>query len=262
MKKTLLIVFTFLLLSSLSSCARKVVDTDLGTVETSEVIKKVRGSEGKIRSVRGLAYIRIETPKEAVAFKQVTVAEEPNLFHLEALDPLGRTVGMITSDGEKIYFILPEETRVFDSLHKFDLSSIYPAFPVRIGADDLVNFLLGRPPVKTNYEDNNIYMSKAANKLVLHVFNKEGEQESVLQINPLTYVIEEARVNLDGGSATASFSDFVETGPGSLFPRRLELRFSDSVISVKYDDKVKVNGEVDRNLYKPLEPMAKFEKLF
>ncbi|HSE83734.1 MAG TPA: hypothetical protein VLB01_04220 [Thermodesulfobacteriota bacterium] len=260
MKKTLFIALAFLFLPVLFSCARKAVDTDLSKIETSEVIKRVRASEEKIKSVRGLAYIRIETPDEAIAFRQVTVAEEPNLFRLEALDPLGRTVGMITSDGEKIYLIFPEETRVFDSLHQFDLSSIYPAFPVRIGADDLVNFLLGRPPVKTDYEDDKIYMSTAANKLVLHVFGKEGEQESLLQINPLTYVIEEARVNLDGGSATASFSNFAETESGSLFPRRLELRFSDSVISVKYDDRVKVNREVDRNLYKPLEPIAKFEK--
>lgn len=264
MKNALYLIFIFLFLSSLLSfsCARKAVDADLGMIETSEVIKKVRESEENVRSVKGLAVIRIETPEEAISFKQVTVAEEPNLFYLEALDPLGRTVGMITSDGEKIYLIYPEGTQVYDSLHQFDLSSIYPAFPVRIGADGLVNFLLGRPPVKTNYEDNNIYMSKVANKLVLHVFSKEGEQESVLQINPLTYVIEEARINLDGGSATASFSDFVETDSGSLFPRRLELRLSDSVVSVKYDDKVKVNREIDRKLYKPFEPVAQFEKVF
>jgi hypothetical protein len=245
------LLFFFLLLS----CAKKTVDVDLREVELSEVLEEVRQNRENIRSVKGLASVRITAPENAVSFRQVTIAERPNLFYLEALDPLGRTAGIVTSDREKIYLIFGKERQVFDS-REFSLSSIYPQFPAKVSPDNLVNFLLGCPPKEINYDDSLVYLSDTPDHLLLTFFNENAEKEAVLWVNPSDHRIEKAQVNLDGQLVTSEFRDFIKTDAGFLFPKSLELRFGNSLISVEYDDEVEINSDIDESLFQPWEPVA------
>jgi hypothetical protein len=140
---------------------------------------------------------------------------------------------------------------VFDNLHEFDLSSIYPELHEKISAENLVNFLLGHTPEKIAYDDSLAYLSNTSNQLLLIFFNKSAEKKGVLWLDPGNYRIEKAQVNLDGISTTSQFNDFKRIDSDLFFPKKLELRFNDSVISVKYDDDVKVNSSIDKNLFRP-----------
>lgn len=254
MNKPLLLAILFFL--PFLSCAKKPVDYDLDDVDIRRVLEEVKERDGDVKSVKGLATVRIRTTDRVISFKQVTIAESPNLLHLEALDPLGRTAAVIISDGERIYLTFSGQTQVFDSLQEFDLSFLYPGLHAKVGIDSLVNLLLGSPAQKIDYDETEAYLGKSPENLVLYFFSR-GEQESVLWINPINYAIEKARVNLGGGkSAVSEFGDFIKTDSGSPFPRTMELKLGGSTISVKYDDDVEINGEIDENLFKPLEPVA------
>ncbi|HXG30018.1 MAG TPA: DUF4292 domain-containing protein [Thermodesulfobacteriota bacterium] len=241
----------FLCLFFLLSCAKKTVEVDLRGVSLAEVLNRVRRSENGVESVRGLASVSVRSPDRRVSFNQVTIAEEPNLLRLEALAPFGRTAGMIISDGQKIYVFSSREEEVFDSAEEFDFSLFYPELPIRVRVDNLVNLLLGRLPEKPDYEGSRIELGKGSSHILLTLFDENGER-SVLWINPINYRIEKAKINLDGGiTATCRFGDFKDFGVGVYLPKRIEMEVDGFSISINYNDRVEVNRDVDRNLFKP-----------
>lgn len=244
------------------SCTKKMVEIDLDRVNLLEVLKKVKESQQSIRSVKGLASVTIKAPDKRVSFNQVTIAEEPNLLHIEALVPFGRAVGTIISDGEKIYVTFPKERRVFDRTQEFDFSSLYSGLPVKLTVDKLVNLLLGRLAEPPEYESSQVYLSTRSDYLILTLF-KNGKEEGVLWVDHINYRIERANINLGGGvSVVYRFDDFKDVGPGVSFPKRIELKVDKFSISLKYDEDVEVNGNIDRNSFKPEQPLARFEKAF
>ena len=258
MRKGCALLVFFLLLS----CAKKNVEIDLGKINLPDVLKRVKESQQGIKSVKGLASVTIKAPDKKISFNQVTIAEEPNLLHLEALAPFGRVVGTVVSDGEKIYVTFPKERRVFDKAQEFDFSSLYTELPVKITVDKLVNLLLGRLAEPPEYNLSQVYLSAKPNYLIL-TFIKDGKEESTLWVNPLNYRIERAIINLNSGvSATYRFDDFEDAGAGISFPKKIELKVNKFFISLRYNNEVEVNGKVDRDSFKPERPLARFEKAF
>jgi outer membrane lipoprotein-sorting protein len=252
--------FILILVLLLFSCATKTVNINLNQINLGEVLARVKETNQGAKSIKGLASISIKTPDKSVSFKQVTIAEESNLLRLEAIAPFGRTAGMLISDGEKTYVILPEERRVFDNAEEFNLSYLYPDLPGKLSINDLVNLLLGRLPEVAINEDSDVQLSTDSNYLVL-TFHNNTKEERVLWVNPVNYRIEKAKINLDGGvKATCEFKDFIElsSGEGS-FPKKIELKLDRFSISVKYDEEVEVNGKLDKNLFKPMQPFAVIE---
>jgi outer membrane lipoprotein-sorting protein len=244
------------------SCAKKNVEINLGKIDPLEVLKKVKESQQSIRSVKGLASVTIKTPDNKISFNQVTIAEEPNLLHLEALAPFGRVAGTIISDGEKIYVTSPNERRIFNRAQEFDFSSLYNGPPMRITVDKLVNLLLGRLDGLPEYESSQIYLSTRSDYLILTLF-KNGKEKGTLWINSVNYRIESANLNLGGGiSATYRFDDFKDISIGVSFPKKIELEVDNFSLYLKYDDEVEVNSNINRNSFKPEQPFARFEKAF
>lgn len=253
-------IFVCLLL--LFSCAKRAVEIDLSRINLPEVLEKVRKAEESVESVKGLASVSIKSPERRVSFNQVTIAKEPNLLRLEALAPFGRTAAMVISDGVKIYVITPKEQEVFDSLHEFDFSFFYPELPVRITVSSLVNLLLGRLPEGRNHDDSQVQISKDSYHVIL-TFSDEGGRQDTLWVNPLTYRVEKAKIDLDGGvPAEYRFKNFKYIEAGISFPTRIELKVNEFSISINYNDQVAVNSEIDQNLFRPDSLLVGFEKEF
>ncbi len=249
----------FLVLFLLLSCAKKNVEIDLSRINSLEVLKKVKEAQESVNSVKGLAFVSIKSPDKKASFNQVTIAKEPDLLHLEALAFFGIGAGTIFSDGEKIYVIFPREREVFNNQQEFDFSSFYP-IPIKITVNNLVNILLGRLPSEPDYEDADVRLGVESNYIVL-TFIKSGKEEGVLWINPLNYRIEKANIILDGGvSATCKFGDFKNVGVGVSLPKKIELKIDKFSISVNYNDDVEVNSDIDKDLFRPERPSARFEK--
>jgi outer membrane lipoprotein-sorting protein len=257
-KSCLFLVASLLLLS----CAKKNVEVDLGKINLLEVLKKVQEAQQSVRSIKGLASVTIKAPDKRISFNQVTIAEEPNLLHLEALALFGKVAGTIISDGEKIYVTFPKERRIFDKAQEFDFSTLYTGLPVKITTDELVNLLLGRLAGPPDYDLSQVNLSVKSNYLIL-TFIKNGKEEGILWANPLNYRIERANLNLgERVSASYRFNDFKDAGSGVFFPKKIELKVDHFSISLKYDDEVEVNGKIDRNSFLPEQPLAEFEKAF
>jgi outer membrane lipoprotein-sorting protein len=244
----------------LSSCAKRVVDIDLSRINPPELLERVRKAEESVESVKGLASVSIRSPERRTSFSQVTIAKEPNFLRLEALAPFGRTAAVIISDGVRVHIITPKEREIFDSLHEFDFSFFYPDLPVRITVGSLVNLLLGRLPEERTPDESGVQMSKDSYHIIL-TFTDDEERRDTLWVNPLTYRVERAKIELQAGVvADCRFKNFKYIGAGTSFPTRMELKVNDFSISIRYNDQVEVNGEIDRDLFRPDSSLAGFEK--
>lgn len=235
-----------------ASCAPKVPDIDTGRASADEIIKRVELFQDGIRSVKGLARVRIKTAIEKVSYTQVTVAREPNLLRLEALNPFGSTVGFISSDGENVYIISSSERGVYDSGEEFDLSYVYPGLDLRITADSLVNLVMGRLPYK-------IYDSQATPALTaesgyIKLTFKDGStgSENYIWVNHNNYRIEKADFSLaNGNRAVIKYEYFGDLVDGHYFPKEIDFETGELSINIIYEPDVELNKKIDGTLFRP-----------
>lgn len=245
----------------IASCAVRVPEVGLKRVTSEEIIARVALFEDGIRSVKGLAKVRIKTGDEKVSYTQVTVAEKPDLLRLEALNPFGSTVGFISSDGEYIYIISSTERGRYSSGEEFDLSYVYPGLDLRITAESLVNLVLGRLPYKIYDSGHTAVLTAEAGYLKLTFRDGEDGTENALWVNHENYRVEKADFSLsDGKRARISYEYFGSLVDGHYFPRSIDFETGELSINIVYEPDLELNGEVDRALFRPSPEAASFEK--
>lgn len=254
---TLFIVALVLIIS----CAAKVPDVGLKGVTPEDITERIALFEDGIRSVKGLAKVRINTGREKVSYTQVTVAEEPDLLRLEALNPFGSTVGFVSSDGKYIYIISSDKRDLYPSDEAFDLSYVYPGLDLRITAESLVNLVLGRLPYKIYDSAYKAELTAEAGYLKLAFKDAQNGMENTLWVNHENYRVEKADFSLsDGRRASVSYEYFGSLVDGHYFPRSIYFETGELSINIIYEPDVELNGKVDRALFAPSPEAASFEK--
>ncbi len=245
----------------IASCAARVPDVDLERATSEEIIKRIALFENGIRSVKGLAKVRIKTPGDKISYTQVTVAEEPDLLRLEALNPFGNTVGFISSDGRHIYIISSSERGRYNSDEEFDLSYVYPGLELRITAESLVNLVLGRLPYKIYDSGQDPALTTESGYLKLTFRDEDTGRENSIWVNHENYRVEKADFSLSNGDrASVSYEYFDGLVDGHYFPRSIDFETGELSINIVYEPDVELNGGVDRTLFRPSPETASFEK--
>jgi len=247
----------FLLFLLLSSCAKRVPELTLSKIEAEEVLNKVNQAQKGVRSVRGTATVRVTSPEGKTAFKQVTIAKEPDLLHLEARGVFGKSAALVVSDGLRTIVLSSEERAIYLNLEEIDLSYlIHPDFPLKITPADLANLLLGRLPKELYTDDIKVKFSKGSNQYIIQLTNGGGE-ETILWVNSRNYRTQGARIRLEGGEwATLRFSNFKEIEEGVNFPMLIGLQFDRFSVLLNYDEGVEVNKSIEESVFS-IEPYAR-----
>ncbi len=205
------------------------------------VIGAIKTKKSRVTSLRGLAKVKIETPKEKVRFKQVTIVKEPDIIYLEALGAFGNTLARLESNASTIELKLPRQRLIFDRRDEFNLSLLYPGMPATIGIEELTDLLLARLPDFSypNLED----VELSADKGLLVINTPDSHSEEKLWIDPSNLTVVRANVRLDGDSmATYEFDHYIERVPGVLFPLHIKFKTAGFSISLKYDSDVEINS--------------------
>lgn len=231
-----------------ASCAAKAPVSVPGGITADEAVRKVALLDGGVRSVKGLARVRISTPEEKISYTQVTVAEAPDRIRLEALNPFGSTVGFISSDGRETYIVSSSERAKYDASEEFDLSYVYPGLDLRINAANLVNLVLGRLPYPM--PGNEPVMTEDGGRLKLDFSGAEGAY--TLWADPRTFRVVKAEFALPGGgTGRASYEYFSGLISGHYFPQKIDFETGSLSISISYEPGVEVNVPVDASLFRP-----------
>ncbi len=251
-KITLFLFITAASLILLGSCTvKKETRIDLETVDKESVIKKVKLFQSSIKSLKSLAKVRIKTPDHKISYSQVTIAQVPDLFRLEALNPFGKTVGFISSDGSNIYVISKSGQRVYDASQGFHLSYLDPKFNLEITPQELVKLVLGRLPYNVFNKDGKLEISVDGEFLKLVVRDNEQLRDNTLWVDRYSNRIEKAVIFPDGRSKVEiKYRYFKGLKDGYYFPRVIYFKTEELSIAITYDEDVKLNAVVDNSLFR------------
>lgn len=261
MKNTnLLIISILIFILALASCGAKKSAVQIEDDNLSTILEKIELFEGAVRSLKGLAKVKIKTPDNKISYTQVTIAERPDLLRLEALNPFGKTVGFISSDGTNIYIISPSERGVYDSSTSFDLAYVYPGLNLKITATNLVNLILGRLPDEIYDLKSTPEMSADGDLIKLDFSSSNSSEPNSLWVNSTNNRVEKAKFNLDqGANAVVTYEYFDSLVDGFYFPKTIDFASEGLSITIIYDPDLELNKSVNKSLYKPARETAKFE---
>ena len=245
----------------LTSCAVKHESINIKENNAETILEKIQLYEGAIRSLKSLAKVKIKTPDSKISYTQVTIAQRPDLLRLEALNPFGKTVGFISSDGTNIYIISPSERGVYDLGEKFDLAYVYPGLKLKISAENLVNLILGRLPVNVYDMETVPELSVDGERIKLVFYSETSIGQNTLWVNGMNFKVEKAEFTLDNGArAKINYEYFDSLIDGYYFPRIIEFSSEGFSISIIYEPDVELNKDVNKTLFKPAPEVVKFEK--
>ena len=253
-------IISIIFILSFTSCGVKKEAIQIDDQSSSAILEKIELYEGAIRSLKGLAKVKIKTPDSKISYTQVTIAERPDLLRIEALNPFGKTVGFISSDGLNIYIISPSEKGVYDSNTKFNLAYVYPGLNLKITANNLVNLILGRLPDRVYDLESKPEMSADDDLIKLNFTSNNSSKLNSLWVNSVNYRVEKAEFALDQGTrAVITYEYFDSLIDGFYFPKTIDFASEGLSISLIYEPDVELNKNVDKSLYRPAAETAKFE---
>jgi len=257
--KTIKSLAALILILLFASCAVKKEGVQIEGKNTSAILEKVELYENAVRSLKGFAKVKIKTPDNKISYSQVTVAEKPNLLRLEALNPFGKAVGFISSDGENIYIISPSERGVYDSTTKFDLAYVYPGLNLKITAENLVNLVLGKLPENTYNLSSTPEVTTEAGRIKLNFKTANSNNSNILWVNGTNHRVERAEFSLEEGlRAEIKYKYFDDLIDGLYFPQTIEFASDELSITIVYESDLELNTNVDKNLFTPAVETANF----
>lgn len=234
------------------SCARPAYfpQFDLSHFSKERLVEELKQKDRLVSSVKGIARISITTPDHKTSFRQITIAKAPDLIYLEALSPIGTTLGMLKCNGSTVEVAYRNERMLFDKNEQFNVSLLYPGIPITARADDLVNLLLGRVPHVQEIRAEDVELSSERGLLVLKAINEgieEGYAPESIWLDPLNHSVIKAYVRMyDGRMATYQFGDHKkEVASGIYFPLSIELEVEGLSLKVKYEPDIEVNESTE-----------------
>lgn len=236
---------------SLLSCATKNVDINVEKIDIRDILDSIKSAHDDITTLKGFARVKALNRSDSVNFNQATVLQSPNMFRLEALAIFGQTVAVVISDGEKVYFRTPKEKLTFEEAESFNLSYLYPEVPSDLTTPELINVMLGKVPFGLWNEDLTLDIDDGSEKRLLVVYKNLNSTKTVLKIDPLYKRVENAVVELSSGDTlTIYYGEYIEVG-GYFFPKKIKLLYSSNELSIRYDDNVSLNSDIENSLFFP-----------
>lgn len=197
-----------------------------------------------------MASVRIESINENSSFKQVTIVEKPDLFRLEILALFGKTVGVLISDGDKVFLRTSRDEMVFKNASGFNLSYFYPGIPPEISTDVLTDILLGKVPFGIWNKGYSLGIDNDSRMFTIKYLNSIDTQ-TILFVDPVKKRVDRAVVNLDNDrTVQITYGDFITEGEAS-FPREVEISSEGYLLKMSYVNSIKINPRIDRKLFQP-----------
>lgn len=219
-------------------------------IDTSGVMDSVKENQDSVETIKAVASVRIESIAENSSFRQATAVKSPDLFRIEILAVFGKTIGVLVSDGEKVYLRTARDSMVFENSEAFNLSYFYPGIPREITTDVLADILLGRVPFGLWVENYSVDIDRKSRLLRISYTNSLGTTSTLL-IDPLETRVKKAFIDLkQEGKVEIDYNDF---GLGGIetFPRVTEVRAGNYMLKLSYTGSVDINKKLDDTVFAP-----------
>ena len=187
------------------------------------LLHQVKARLQTIQGLKGLAQVKVSSPKKNFSVQQVLFARQPAFLRSESLSPLGTPQFYLATDGRELTLYHPGENRYYHGQATArHLTSTMP-FPLEPG--EIVALLLGGLPL-IDYEKASVRREPREGLWVLDLSSpSRGEQQS-FWIHPQSFHILRVDFRRPGLSCRLALLDFHQI-QGILFPRRIEFTAMD-----------------------------------
>jgi outer membrane lipoprotein-sorting protein len=221
--------------------------------DPAALLADVRARQEEVRSVRGTAKLRVDSPSLRGTVTEFIAAEKPARLHLETLDFFGNPAAVLVADGDRFGFY-DARTRTF---YRGDATpeNVSRFLPVVIPPAELVTILCGSAPILPGEA---LEASPRDGRILLVVgLGAIGQQLTVGD----RLAIERSRVRRASEDPAAQaafydldFDDFRRRG-GIRFPgeARLDAAGARSSVRLAWRSDLEVNARLDADLFR-IEP--------
>ena len=245
--------FCILLLATIlftQSCATLQQDVVVRDISINDIAKSLEDRQQAVNSLKAMASVRIETPAETNSFSQATVVKAPDIFRLEILAAFGKTIGVLISDGDRVYLRTSRDQLVFEDSERFNLSYFYPGIPREITGSVLTDILLGKVPFGLWDSTYSVEIDDDTRLIKLSFTNSLNTKTGLL-IDPVAKRVEKAVINLYNDRVVDI--DYEDFGSGKLesFPKVIRISTDSYVLKLSYVSSLKLNPQIDSDLFKP-----------
>jgi outer membrane lipoprotein-sorting protein len=231
-----------------AGCPKRIDFGSTGEIKDVGVLLKLTDeAESKVRSIKGEARSRVNSPRSKGAVNLFVAASRPTLVHLEFLNFFGKPQAVLVSDGKSFGLFNSDEGKYYRGpASPTNLSRI---LPVPMPVQELAALMLGLAP-RISAEPVSLSIDAEARTYLVTL--ARGPVVQRLWIDPSSYRV--LRSELTGERAyLAVFEDFTDAG-GATYPRKIILDAPNPAahLELRYRD-AEVNSKLDPSLFK-LEP--------
>jgi hypothetical protein len=116
--------------------------------EAQAVLNTLLAANSQITRIKGIGNVRFQHNDTQQKLRAAWIGEMPNRFRLELLGITGQPIASLASNGIWNYLLLHTENRFIKKrISKYDLKRF---ISIKLSIEDLVHFLCGRLPIKTD----------------------------------------------------------------------------------------------------------------
>ncbi len=131
-----------------SGCAWLIKPPD-EDIAAKQCVSQWRGQNVTLQNFKGLLRIRIKTQTSAMSARAAIAANMPDKLRVELLSPIGQPLSSLVSNGSTISFLSAQDQKFYRINQS--KTALEPIIHIPIGVDDLIEILVGRPPIPDYY---------------------------------------------------------------------------------------------------------------
>ena len=234
---------------SLSACAP--VRPDLGPPVSSDfaddLLRHWQADVQGLKSIKGLARLKLEAPLNNVNANQVLLVEQPDRLRAETLSPFGVPLLLLVADGEKMGAFLPAQNLYYQGSSTPENLGTFVNLPLELS--DLVGILLYQPQMIVAREKE-AFTLKDGGWLLIRRGTLERQE---LVFNAMQQLIEVSYYKDNDLFLKAHYGQF--SASDSTYPRQLTLDIPAKYakITLEFSD-LETNGKIRPDLFKLTPP--------
>ena len=220
-----------------------------------QILQEFEEEERIITGLKGIAKIKVESPKEKFSVKEIVITKRPQCLRLETLNPLGQPLFFIVTDGKELSLFSPSENKFYRGIASRKNVSLF--FHVNLGLEETVSIILGKVPL-IEYDAEHAECQMEADFYVLELSTKDKKLTQILKVNLSDQKVVESETYKQGEGLilTAQYKRYEKIG-GISFPREITVTMPRDETRVKINYKeIELLSEIDPDQFRLLPPQG------
>lgn len=208
-----------------------------------------------ITGLKGIAKIKVESPKEKFSVKEIVITKRPQCLRLETLNPLGQPLFFIVTDGKELSLFSPSENKFYQGIASRKNVSLF--FHVNLGLEETVSILLGKVPL-IDYDAEQAECQMRGKFCVLKLSTRDKKLTQILKVNLSDQkVVESETYKQEEGLVLTTEYRSYERKRGISFPREIivTLPRDETRVKIHYKE-IELLSEIDPDQFRLLPPQG------